>query len=63
MAIFGPPRGWIDVSGSTLEQVVRHLRGRGRPDVVEEILEAIDCGEVSAPHLRVRLYQDPRLSW
>ena len=54
------PGGWLDSSGSILDQAIRFLAFRGVPMTTDEILEGIGRTDASARSIRQRLFEDPR---
>jgi hypothetical protein len=54
------PGGWLDSSGTIIDQSVRYLTFRGFPMTVEQILEGIGRTDATARGIRQRLFEDPR---
>lgn len=52
--------GWLDSSGSIVEQSLRYLAFKGVPMTAEEILEGIGRTDASAHGNRQRLFEHPR---
>src|SRR5699024_8275171 len=52
--------GWLDSSGSIIDQSLRYLAFKSVPMTVEEILEGIGRTDAAARGIRQRLFEDPR---
>jgi hypothetical protein len=52
--------GWLDSSGSIIDQSLQYLAFKSVPMTVEEILEGIGRTDAAARGIRQRLFEDPR---